>query len=125
MTRSRGDAPVKLIFVAGTWESLPFEVRLSRPWYGGEVCGHTGITTHQRSEIARRGYCIAVVQPFELEKLSIGNFKARSATSLLLIPILGAVATAGSNCSSSGGHELASGHADYFLTNRLREAEAI
>ena len=110
-TRSRGDAPLKLIFAEGTWDSLPFEARLSRPWYGGEVCGRTGITTHQRSDIARRGYCIEAVQPYETEKLSIGNFKARSATSPLLIPI-GAIATAGSNCSSSGGDELASGRAD-------------
>jgi hypothetical protein len=101
-TRSRGEAPLKLIFPEGTWDSLPFEVRLSRPWYGGEVCGRTGITTHQRSEIASRGYCIAAVQPFETEKLSIGNFKARSATPPLLIPILGAVVTVAPNHSESG-----------------------
>ena len=95
MTRSRGEAPVKLIFVEGTWESLPFEVRLSRPWYGGEICGRTSISTQQRSEIARRGYCTEAVQPFETEKLSIGNFRARSATSPLLIPILGAIAATG------------------------------
>jgi hypothetical protein len=107
-SQSRGEAPLKLIFPEGMWDSLPFEVRLSRPWYGGEVCGRTGITTHQRSEIARRGYCIAAVQPFEPEKLSLGNFKARSATSHILIPILGAVATAGRNCPNSVVHEVTS-----------------
>ena len=55
--------PSVLIFVEGTWDILPFEVRLLRPWYGGEICGRTGITTHQCSEIARRGYCIAAAQP--------------------------------------------------------------
>ena len=89
MTRSRGEESLKLIFPEGMWESLPFEVRLSRPWYGGEVCDRTGITTRQFSEIAKRGYCIAAVQPFEPEKVSIGNFKPRSATSPILIPILG------------------------------------
>ena len=100
-TRSRGEAPLKLIFLEGTWDSLPFEVRLSRPWYGGEVCGRTGITVHQRNEIATRGYCIAAVQALEPEKLSIGNFKARSATSPILIPILGAIAAVVPDCSDS------------------------
>ena len=66
-TRSRGEASRMLIFLEGTWDILPFEVRLLRPWYGREVCGRTGITTHQCSEIARRGYCIAAAQPFKLE----------------------------------------------------------
>jgi hypothetical protein len=97
-TRSRGEAPLKLIFPEGMWESLSFEVRLSGPWYGGEVCGRIGITTQQRSEIARRGYCVAAIQPYEPEKLSISNFRARSATSHILIPILGAIATVAPNC---------------------------
>jgi hypothetical protein len=88
-TRSRGEAPLKLIFPAGTWDSLPFEVRLSRLWYGQEVCCRAGITTQQHSEIASRGYCIAEVQPVETDKPTIGNFKSRSATSRMLIPILG------------------------------------
>ena len=62
-----------LIFPEGTWDLLPSDVRLSRPWYGDEVCGRTGITTHQCSEIARRGYCIAAAQLFELEKHSTDN----------------------------------------------------
>jgi len=100
-TRSRGEAPLMLVFPEGAWDSLPFEVRLSRPWYGGEVCGRAGITTHQRSEIARRGYCIDAVQPFEPEKRSIDNFRPRLATSPILIPILGAIAFAPPNCSDS------------------------
>ena len=111
-TRSRGGAPLKLIFPEGTWDSLPFDVRLSRPWYGGEVCGRTGIATHQRSEITSRGYCIAAIQPFETEKLSIGNFKARSATSPLLIPILEAIATVGPDCANSAVDELTSYRAE-------------
>jgi hypothetical protein len=101
-TRSRGEAPLKLIFPAGGWDSLPFEVRLSRHWYGSEVCRRDGITTHQLSEIARQGYCIAAVEPAETDKPSIGNFKSRSATSRILIPILGAVATTGPNCANGG-----------------------
>ncbi len=111
-TRSRGEAPLKLIFAEGMWDSLPFEVRLSRPWYGGDVCARTDITTHQRSEIANCGYCIAAIQPFEPEKLSIGNFKARSATSLILIPILGPVVTTGPICANSVVDELASYRAE-------------
>lgn len=62
-----------LIFPEGAWDILPFEVRLLRPWYGSEVCGQTGITMHQCSEIARRGYCIAAAQLFKVEKHSTEN----------------------------------------------------
>jgi hypothetical protein len=98
-TRSRGETPLKLIFLEGTWERLPFEVRLSRAWYGSEVYGRTGITANQQSEIARRGYCITQVEPVEIDQPGIGNFKSRAATSRILIPILGATGPVEQNCS--------------------------
>ena len=58
-TRSRGDAPLVLIFAEGTWDSLPFEIRLLRPWYGSEVVDSTGIAARQCIEIATSGYCVA------------------------------------------------------------------
>jgi hypothetical protein len=48
-----------LIFLEGSWESLPFEIRLSCPWYGGEFCGGGSLTATQRFEIATQGYSIA------------------------------------------------------------------
>ena len=59
ISRSHGAAPLILMFPAGTWESLPFEIRLSCPWYGGEFCDRGSLTATQRSEIATRGYSIA------------------------------------------------------------------
>ena len=55
--RSLGNAPLMLIFREGTWDNLPFEIRLLRCWQGSEVC--TGITAQQCAEIAASGYCIA------------------------------------------------------------------
>ena len=69
--RSRGEASLMLIFPEGTWDSLPSEVRLSRPWYGAEVC--SGITAHQCSEIAKQGFCIAAAQASKLAKQSTDN----------------------------------------------------
>ena len=48
-----------LIFLEGSWETLPFEIRLLRPWYGSEFCDRNSLTTAQRLDIAAQGYCIA------------------------------------------------------------------
>jgi CheY-like chemotaxis protein len=57
--RSPDDPPLVLIFLEGSWESLPFEVRLLCPWYESEFRDGSGISATQRSEIAALGYCIA------------------------------------------------------------------
>jgi hypothetical protein len=49
---------LKLIFLEGTWESLPFEIRLWRPWRGGTLCTEAALTSQQRHEIVQRGYSI-------------------------------------------------------------------
>jgi hypothetical protein len=49
---------LKLIFLEGTWESLPFEIRLWRPWRGGILCTESALTSLQRREIVQRGYSI-------------------------------------------------------------------
>jgi CheY-like chemotaxis protein len=55
---SPNEPALKLIFLEGTWESLPFEIRLSRPWRGGTLCTDATLTSLQRQEIAQRGYSI-------------------------------------------------------------------
>lgn len=54
------DAPdLMLILPEGSWESLPFEIRLLCPWHESESCDGSRLTATQRSEIAARGYSIA------------------------------------------------------------------
>jgi hypothetical protein len=53
-----GEPAPKLILLEGTWESLPFEIRLSRPWRQTTLCAEAALTGLQREEIAQRGYSI-------------------------------------------------------------------
>jgi hypothetical protein len=57
-TFSAGDEPMTLIFSAGTYETLPFEVRLMGPWYGSLFIEGEGLKSAQRAEISRQGYTI-------------------------------------------------------------------
>jgi hypothetical protein len=57
-TFSAGDQPMTLIFSAGTYETLPFEVRLMGPWYGSQFIDEGGLRLAQRAEILRQGYTI-------------------------------------------------------------------
>jgi hypothetical protein len=57
-TCSAGDEPKMLIFSAGTYEALPFEVRLMGPWYGCLYIDAESLKLAQRDEIARQGYTI-------------------------------------------------------------------
>jgi hypothetical protein len=57
--RSSDDPPLVLIFLEGSWESLPFEIRLLRPWYESEFCDRHCLIATQRLDIATQGYCIA------------------------------------------------------------------
>ena len=58
MTRTHGDEPMTLIFPEGTFETLPFEVRLQGPWYGCSYCDMDSLRPGQRIEILREGYTI-------------------------------------------------------------------
>jgi hypothetical protein len=103
-TRSQGDAPLMLIFAEGTWDSLPFEIRLLRPWYGGEVVDSCVITARQCIEIANWGYCIAAaIEPAKSENHCSDHMantteatqqhqsaERSSATCLILTPIFDA-----------------------------------
>ena len=55
---SSRDRTVLLVFPAGTWDDLPFEVRLDRPWFEVEAMEHVKLAPIQQSEIASNGYCI-------------------------------------------------------------------
>ena len=56
--RSAGQEPMTLIFSAGAYEALPFEVRLMGPWYGCLYIDGESLKHAQRNEIARQGYTI-------------------------------------------------------------------
>jgi hypothetical protein len=49
---------LKLILLEGTWESLPFEIRLWCPWRGATLCADSALTSLQRGEVTKRGYSI-------------------------------------------------------------------
>ena len=58
IARSSNEPPLVLIFPEGTWEGLPFEIRLLRPWHGSEYCDRASLTAQQRLEIAWQGYSV-------------------------------------------------------------------
>jgi hypothetical protein len=58
ITHARGEASLVLIFPQGGWETVPFEIRLLRPWHGSEFCDRSSLSATQRLEIATRGYCV-------------------------------------------------------------------
>jgi hypothetical protein len=55
---SPNEPALKLILLEGTWETLPFEIRLWRPWRGCTLCAGAAVTGLQRQEIAQRGFSI-------------------------------------------------------------------
>jgi CheY-like chemotaxis protein len=59
IARSSDEPPLVLIFLEGSWESLPFEVRLLCPWHESEFCDRGSLTTAQRLDIETQGYYIA------------------------------------------------------------------
>ena len=65
IVRSSDNPSLLLIFLEGSWESLPFEIRLLRPWYEREFCDRNSLcergslTATQHLDIAAQGYCIA------------------------------------------------------------------
>ena len=65
---ARSHGPLILIFRAGEWESLPFEIRLLGPWYGSDFLDDIDLTPQQCLDVAWGGYSIAQTHPAELEK---------------------------------------------------------
>ena len=56
--RLDGADPMTLIFPEGTYEALPFEVRLLGPWSGCSFGEMASLKAAQRAEILRQGYTI-------------------------------------------------------------------
>ncbi len=57
-TYSTGDDPKTLIFPAGCFEALPFEVRLMGPWYGCKYIESKNLKQVYRFDIMRQGYAM-------------------------------------------------------------------
>ena len=57
-TYSMGEDPKTLIFPAGCFEALPFEVRLMGPWYGCEYIESRHLKPAYRIDIMRQGYAV-------------------------------------------------------------------
>ncbi|NJM33778.1 MAG: hypothetical protein HC850_02665 [Rhodomicrobium sp.] len=57
-TRRTGLEPLTLVFPAGDYEALPFEVRLMGPWYGSIPVNERNLKPAQRYEISRQGYTV-------------------------------------------------------------------
>jgi hypothetical protein len=51
IVRSSDDPPLMLIFFEGSWEGLPFEIRLLRRWYESEFSDRP--STHYRCCVSR------------------------------------------------------------------------
>jgi hypothetical protein len=69
-----------LIFLEGSWDDLPFEIRLLRPWYASEFCDRHSLTASQRLDIATQGYCIAdqyekAPEPWRLHSVGRAEFQ--------------------------------------------------
>jgi hypothetical protein len=56
--RSSGEQPVHLLFYPGTFETLPFEIRLLGPWFGRAFGDVVGLPSVRRRELAQLGYTI-------------------------------------------------------------------
>jgi hypothetical protein len=60
ITRSGTNRLLQLIYPAGMFENLPFEVRLHAPWMGCETVDWDALRPKQRVEIASQGYAIVL-----------------------------------------------------------------
>jgi hypothetical protein len=58
ITRSAANGRLQLVYTAGRFEALPFEVRLLAPWTGGESIDIETLKPEQRMELALRDYVI-------------------------------------------------------------------
>jgi hypothetical protein len=53
-----GVEPMTLIFPEGTFESLPFEIRLMGPWFGCSYGDIAALKPVHRGELLRQGYAV-------------------------------------------------------------------
>lgn len=58
ITRSAANKQLQLVYPAGQFENLPFEVRLHAPWVGCDPIAPDSLRAEQRVELARQGYAI-------------------------------------------------------------------
>lgn len=58
ITRSAANKQLQLVYPAGMFENLPFEVRLHAPWVGCETIDASSLRPKQRVEIEGQGYAI-------------------------------------------------------------------
>jgi hypothetical protein len=58
ITRSATHSNLQLIYPAGRFEALPFEVRLLAPWVGGESIDIETLRPEHRTEIAWQGFTV-------------------------------------------------------------------
>lgn len=73
--RSSGDNPLHLLFYPGTFETLPFEIRLLGPWFGRAYGDTVNLPSVRRRELAQRGYII-VTGPLEADTLPVASLAA-------------------------------------------------
>lgn len=66
-TYSAGPEPSALIFPEGTFEALPFEVRLAEPWYGCFYVDAKQLKPSKRLEIMRSGYALLTSDAITLQ----------------------------------------------------------
>jgi hypothetical protein len=57
-TQTLGAAPLTLIFPEGTFEALPYEIRLMGPWFGCSYGDIASLKPAHRGEMLRRGYAL-------------------------------------------------------------------
>jgi hypothetical protein len=58
ITRSAANSQLQLIYRAGRFENLPFEVRLLAPWVGGEPFDIRALRPEQRLQLSAQGYAV-------------------------------------------------------------------
>ncbi len=58
ITRSAANSHLQLVYRAGRFERLPFEVRLMAPWVGGEPFDIHALKPEQRLQLAAQGYAV-------------------------------------------------------------------
>jgi hypothetical protein len=58
MTRITGPEPMTLIFLEGTFEALPLEVRMQGPWAGCSYGNMATLKPAWRAAISKSGYAI-------------------------------------------------------------------
>jgi hypothetical protein len=58
ITRSAANSQLQLVYRAGRFEKLPFEVRLLAPWVGVEPFDIRALRPEQRLQLAAQGYAV-------------------------------------------------------------------